>query len=90
MSEKVAANRGIQKFKEGIVVSDKMSKTVVVQTTRLMKHHAYGKYIRRVSKLYAHDEKEECGIGDLIRVRETRPTSKLKRWKVVEILRKAE
>ena len=67
-----------------------MTKTVVVATTRLIKHKMYGKYVRRTVKYYAHDEKEEAGVGDLVSIVETPPRSRLKRWKVREILRKAE
>ncbi|MCO6431814.1 MAG: 30S ribosomal protein S17 [Deltaproteobacteria bacterium] len=84
-----ASGRGFSKEREGVVVSDKMSKTVVVATSRLIKHSMYGKYIRRTVKFYAHDEKEECSVGDLVRIIETPPTSRLKRWKVSEIITKA-
>lgn len=81
--------RGNVKEREGVVVSDKMSKTVVVATTRMIKHKMYGKYVRRTVKFYAHDEKEEAGVGDLVRIVETRPMSKQKRWRVQEIISKA-
>ncbi|NDC37390.1 MAG: 30S ribosomal protein S17 [Proteobacteria bacterium] len=86
----VADNRGRRKVREGLVVSDKMSKTVVVAVTRLEQHPIYKKYIHKTKRYYAHDEKEQCNIGDLVKITETRPLSKLKRWKVSEIVRKAE
>ncbi len=94
MENKVSGNaeeekRGMAKAREGVVVSDKMSKTIVVAIQRHVKHGAYGKYVRRTKKLYAHDETEQCGIGDLVRVVETRPLSKTKRWRVEKIIRKA-
>lgn len=82
--------RGRMKTRDGVVVSAKMAKTVVVAVERQMRHAEYGKYIRRTSKCYAHDEKGTCAVGDLVRISETRPMSRLKRWKVAEILRKAE
>lgn len=82
--------RGRRKVREGVVVSDRMQKTVVVQVERLVQHPLYKKYIRRRSKLYAHDEKNECRVGDKVRVIETRPLSKLKRWRVVEILERVQ
>jgi len=77
------------KMREGIVVSDKMTKSVVVSVTRQVKHTRYEKYIRRTKRYLAHDETEQCDIGDLVRIVETRPLSKLKRWKVTEIVTKA-
>jgi len=82
--------RGKAKIREGIVVSDKMDKTVVVAVTRQVKHPAYGKYIRITKKYLAHDAKDSCKTGDYVRISETRPLSKRKRWRVREILRKAE
>lgn len=81
--------RGIQKSKEGIVVSNKMDKTVVVAVTRQLKHATYGKYIRHTRKFFAHDEKNECNMGDRVRIVEARPLSRHKRWKVREILVRA-
>jgi small subunit ribosomal protein S17 len=80
--------RGRRKVREGIVVSDKMQKTVVVVVEDRVKHPLYGKVLRRTSKLKAHDEKE-CGIGDRVLLMETRPLSATKRWRVVEILERA-
>jgi len=89
MSETTTATRGRRKVREGYVVSDKMDKTVVVQVEDRVKHPLYGKVIRRTSKLKAHDENNECGVGDRVLVMETRPLSATKRWRVVEILEKA-
>ena len=83
-----AETRGRRKVREGIVVSDKMQKTVVVVVEDRVKHPLYVKVLRRTSKLKAHDEKE-CGIGDRVLLMETRPLSATKRWRVVEILERA-
>jgi len=85
----VSTPRGRRKVREGIVVSDKMDKTVVVQIEDRVKHPLYGKVLRRTSKLKAHDENNACGIGDRVMLMETRPLSATKRWRVVEILEKA-
>ncbi len=81
--------RGIRRQLAGIVVSDKMDKTVVVQIEKLVKHKLYKKYIKRRSKFAAHDEQNQCGIGDKILVRESRPISKTKRWRVARIVERA-
>lgn len=81
--------RGLRKVRIGKVVSNKMAKTITVTVERKVPHPLYGKYIRRTSKLYAHDETNSAGIGDLVKVMETRPLSKLKRWRLVEIIEKA-
>ena len=81
--------RSARKVREGLVVSDKMDKTVVVSVEDRVKHALYGKVLRRTSKLKAHDEENDCGIGDRVRIMETRPLSATKRWRVVEILEKA-
>ena len=88
MSEQTAA-RNARKVREGLVVSDKMDKTVVVSVEDRRKHPRYGKVMRRTSKLKAHDEQNECGIGDRVLLMETRPLSATKRWRVVQILEKA-
>lgn len=75
---------------EGKVISDKMNKTIVVQVERKVKHPLYGKYVRRFSKMVAHDEDNSCRIGDLVLIKQSRPLSKTKRWKLVEILKKQE
>ena len=82
--------RGLVKSQEGVVASNKMDKTIVVTITRLVKHKAYGKYIRKTSKCVAHDGNNECAVGDEVRIVETRPMSRTKRWKVSAILKRAE
>ena len=90
MSENTTAEtRAQRKTREGLVVSDKMEKTVIVEVEDRVKHALYGKVIRRTSKLKAHDEQNACGIGDRVLLMETRPLSATKRWRVVEILEKA-
>lgn len=81
--------RKLRKQKIGVVVSNKMNKTVVVAEKRKVMHPIYGKFINRTSKFMAHDEKNECNIGDIVRIMETRPLSKRKRWRVVEIIERA-
>jgi small subunit ribosomal protein S17 len=81
--------RGYRKVREGLVVSDKMDKTVVVLVEDRVKHPKYGKVLRRTKKYKAHDEKNECGVGDRVLLMETRPLSATKRWRVSEILEKA-
>ncbi len=83
------SERSLRKTRVGLVVSDKMDKTVVVAIVDNVKHPVYGKVIKRTFKVHAHDEKNECGIGDKVEVMETRPLSKTKRWRVTEILEKA-
>jgi small subunit ribosomal protein S17 len=73
----------------GVVVSNKMQKTIVVQVDRLVKHPLYMKYLKRNSKFYAHDHENECNIGDTVLIMECRPLSKQKRWRLIEILKKA-
>ncbi|NYD40701.1 30S ribosomal protein S17 [Nocardioides panaciterrulae] len=92
MSEQTSENkveRSARKVREGLVVSDKMDKTVVVSVEDRVKHALYGKVLRRTSKLKAHDEQNECGVGDRVLLMETRPLSATKRWRVVQILEKA-
>jgi small subunit ribosomal protein S17 len=84
-----AADRARRKVREGLVVSDKMDKTVVVLVEDRVKHGLYGKVMRRTSKLKAHDEQNQCGVGDRVQIMETRPLSATKRWRVVEVLEKA-
>jgi len=84
-----AQHRGFRKTREGYVVSDKMDKTVVVEIQQRYLHARYGKTLTKNSKLHAHDEANACGIGDRVRLMETRPLSATKRWRVVEILEKA-
>jgi small subunit ribosomal protein S17 len=83
------AARGRRKVRTGYVVSDKMDKTVVVSVEDRVKHRLYGKVLRRSSRIKAHDEQNAAGVGDRVRVMETRPLSATKRWRVVEILEKA-
>jgi len=82
-------NRGMRRQLIGTVVSDKMDKTAVVQVERLVKHPLYKKYIRRRNKFAAHDTDNSCSIGDKVMITESRPISKLKRWRVTDILEKA-
>ena len=82
-------SRNARKVREGLVVSDKMDKTVVVEVEDRVKHALYGKVMRRTSRLKAHDENNDCGIGDRVQIMETRPLSATKRWRVVEILERA-
>ena len=89
MTEEVKVERGRRKVREGLVVSDKMDKTVVVEVEDRVKHRLYGKVIRRTHRLKAHDEQNDCGVGDRVLIMETRPLSATKRWRVVEILEKA-
>ena len=89
VTPEAAQERPRRKVREGLVVSDKMDKTVVVSVEDRVKHALYGKVMRRTSKLKAHDEANEAGIGDRVLIMETRPLSATKRWRVVEILEKA-
>jgi small subunit ribosomal protein S17 len=84
-----AAERGRRKVREGLVVSDKMDKTVIVVVEDRVKHRLYGKVLRQTSRLQAHDENNSAAVGDRVRVMETRPLSATKRWRLVEILEKA-
>jgi len=81
--------RNLRKVRIGRVVSDKMDKSITIAVDRKVKHPLYGKYVQKSTKLMAHDEKNECGIGDTVKVMETRPLSKNKRWRLVEIVAKA-
>jgi small subunit ribosomal protein S17 len=83
------ATRNRRKTRVGKVVSDRMDKTIVVSIERLVKHPQYGRYVRRRSKFKVHDEKNECRMGDTVRFMETRPISKDKRWRFVEIVERA-
>ena len=89
MSENAVEDRSARKVREGLVVSDKMDKTVVVNVEERVKHARYGKVLRRNIRLKAHDEVNEAGIGDRVLIMETRPLSATKRWRIVEILEKA-
>ena len=81
--------RNKRKVREGRVISSRMDRTIVVAVERRFRHPRYEKIIRRTSKLYAHDDKNECGIGDKVKVMESRPVSKLKRWRLVQVLEEA-
>ncbi len=90
MATEQRAQRGERKVRTGVVVSDKMDKTVVVQIEQRKAHPLYGKMLRRTSKLQAHDEENKAHIGDRVRIVETRPMSKTKRWRLAEIVERAE
>lgn len=81
--------RNLRKDRVGIVTSDKMDKSIVVAVERRVKHPKYGKFVKKTSKFFAHDEKNECNVGDTVRIMETRPLSKLKNWRLVEIVERA-
>ena len=81
--------RGLRKTRVGIVVSDKMDKTITIAIERKVPHPIYKKYFKKTTKLMAHDEKSECHVGDKVKIMETRPLSKSKRWRLVEIVEKA-
>ena len=81
--------RGLRKTRVGIVVSDKMEKTITIAIERKVPHPIYRKYFKKTKKLMAHDEKSECRVGDKVKVMETRPLSKNKRWRIIEIVEKA-
>ena len=89
MTETTTIERGRRKTREGLVLSDKMDKTVVVGVEDRVKHGLYGKVMRRTSKLKAHDEQNQCRAGDRVLIMETRPLSATKRWRVVEVVEKA-
>ena len=80
--------RALRKTRTGRVISDKMNKTVVIAIEDHVKHPVYGKIVKRTKKIHAHDENNECGIGDFVEVMETRPLSKTKRWRLVQIIEK--
>ena len=81
--------RNLRKERVGVVVSNKMDKSIIVQIVRKYKHPVYGKFVRKSNKFVAHDEKNECNIGDTVRITETRPLSKRKNWRLVEIIERA-
>lgn len=80
--------RNLRKVRQGVVISDKMDKTIVVAAKFKEKHPIYGKFVNKTKKYHAHDEKNECSVGDTVRLMETRPLSKTKRWRLVEIIEK--
>jgi small subunit ribosomal protein S17 len=81
--------RNLRKERIGVVVSNKMQNTIVVAEHRKEKHPIYGKFVNKTSKFYAHDEKNDCNVGDTVKIMETRPISKQKRWRLVEIIERA-
>lgn len=81
--------RNLRKERTGLVVSNKMDKSIVVQIERQYKHAVYGKFVKKTNKFIAHDEKNDCNIGDTVRIMETRPLSKSKNWRLVEIIERA-
>jgi small subunit ribosomal protein S17 len=87
--EPTEQERGARKVREGLVISDKMQSTVIVAVIERVRHARYGKTVQRTKKLYAHDDRFEARIGDRVRVAETRPLSKLKRWRVTEVVERA-
>lgn len=89
MSEAVKqVERNLRKTRIGVVSSNKMDKTITVNVERKVKHPLYGKFVKKTTKFHAHDEKNECSIGDTVRIMETRPFSKTKRWRLVEVVEK--
>jgi small subunit ribosomal protein S17 len=81
--------RNFRKERVGKVVSNKMTKSITVAVERKVKHGMYGKFVKKTTKFMAHDEKNECAIGDIVKIMETRPLSKSKRWRLVEVIEKA-
>jgi small subunit ribosomal protein S17 len=90
MSEVVTTSidRNLRKIRIGVVSSNKMDKSIVVKVERKVKHPLYGKFVKKSTKFHAHDEKNECSIGDTVKIMETRPMSKTKRWRLVEVVEK--
>jgi small subunit ribosomal protein S17 len=85
----MSVERKTRKSRIGLVTSDKMDKTITVAVERKVKHPIYGKFLKKTTKFHAHDESNQCGIGDTVRIMETRPLSKTKRWRLVEVIEKA-
>lgn len=81
--------RNLRKMRIGVVTSNKMDKTITVAVERKVKHPMYGKFVKKTTKFHAHDEKDECTMGDIVKIMETRPLSKTKRWRLVEVVEKA-
>lgn len=88
-NQETAVERGLRKERIGIVSSNKMDKTITVAVDRKVKHPIYGKFVHKTKKLHAHDENNDCGIGDKVRIMETRPMSKSKCWRLIEIIERA-
>ena len=90
MSEETkTAERNLRKTRTGVVRGNKMDKTITVAVERRVKHPIYGKFVKKTTRFHAHDEKNECTVGDIVKIMETRPLSKTKRWRLVEIVEKA-
>ena len=89
MTEVASTVRSARKVREGVVVSNKMDRTIVISIVERVRHPKYAKFVQRTKKLYAHDEANDAQVGDRVRVMETRPLSKLKRWRLVEVLERA-
>ncbi len=81
--------RNLRKTRIGVVTSNKMNKTITVAVERKVKHPIYGKFVKKTTKFHAHDEKDECTMGDIVKIMEARPLSKTKRWRLVEVVEKA-
>ena len=81
--------RNLRKTRIGVVTSNKMNKTITVAVERKVKHPIYGKFVKKTTKFHAHDEKDECTMGDIVKIMETRPLRKTKRWRLVEVVEKA-
>ncbi len=88
-ADAAVAERGARKFRVGLVVSDKMDKTITIAIERQVKHPIYGKFVKQTTKLKAHDETNDANEGDTVRIQETRPMSKTKRWRLVEVVERA-
>jgi small subunit ribosomal protein S17 len=86
---KKMSERNLRKTRIGVVRGNKMDKTITVAVERRVKHPIYGKFVKKTTKFHAHDEKNECTVGDVVRIMETRPLSKTKRWRLVEVVEKA-
>ena len=89
MTTELTTERKLRKTRVGVVTSNKMEKTITVAVVRKLKHPKYGKFLKKTKKFHAHDEKNECNIGDTVKIMETRPLSATKRWRLVEIVEKA-
>ena len=89
MTTELTTERKLRKTRVGVVSSNKMEKTITVSVVRKLKHPKYGKFLKKTKKFHAHDEKNECNIGDTVKIMETRPLSATKRWRLVEIVEKA-
>jgi small subunit ribosomal protein S17 len=87
-TETPTETRNLRKIKTGVVTSNKMTKTITVAVERKVKHPIYGKFVKKTTKFHAHDDKNECSVGDVVRIMETRPLSKTKRWRLVEVVEK--